>query len=98
MGEHDDQIVITGIAPVSALGHGADRCWDALVEGTSGLAPITRFDTTGFPVKLAGEVRHEAPERWLDDSNRCTASATPATSPTLPSTSRANAPPRSPER
>ena len=66
MGEHDDQIVISGIAPVSALGHGADRCWDALVDGTCGLAPITRFDTTGFPVKLAGEVRHEAPERWLD--------------------------------
>ncbi len=66
MGEHDDQIVISGIAPVSALGHGADRCWDALVEGTCGLAPITRFDTSGFPVKLAGEVRHEAPERWLD--------------------------------
>jgi 3-oxoacyl-(acyl-carrier-protein) synthase len=66
MRENDDQIVITGIAPVSALGHGVDRCWDALVDGVCGLAPITRFDTTGFPVKLAGEVRNEAPERWLD--------------------------------
>ena len=66
MGGHDDQIVISGIAPVSALGHGADRSWDALVEGACGLAPITRFDTSGFPVKLAGEVCHEAPERWLD--------------------------------
>ena len=36
------------------------------MDGACGLAPVTRFDTTGFPVKLAGEVRHEAPERWLD--------------------------------
>jgi 3-oxoacyl-(acyl-carrier-protein) synthase len=64
--DQDDQIVITGIAPVSALGHGPDRCWDALVAGACGLAPITRFDTTSFPVKLAGEVPDEQPARWLD--------------------------------
>ena len=64
--DQDDQIVITGIAPVSALGHGPDRCWDALVAGACGLAPITRFDTTNFPVKLAGEVPDEQPARWLD--------------------------------
>jgi 3-oxoacyl-(acyl-carrier-protein) synthase len=65
-GEDSVPVVISGMAPVSALGHGPDRCWDALVEGRSGLAPITRFDTSGFPVKLAGEVPDEEPGRWLD--------------------------------
>jgi beta-ketoacyl-acyl-carrier-protein synthase II len=49
--------VITGLGVVSPVGIGADATWDALVAGTSGIAPITLFDSTPFDVDVAGEVK-----------------------------------------
>jgi 3-oxoacyl-(acyl-carrier-protein) synthase len=55
-GERDDAVVISGLAPLTAIGSGAATYWAALVAGTSGLSKITRFDTETFPVKVAAEV------------------------------------------
>lgn len=49
--------VITGIGVVSPLGVGKEAFFNALKEGKSGIKTITRFDATGFPVRIAGEVR-----------------------------------------
>jgi 3-oxoacyl-[acyl-carrier-protein] synthase II len=49
--------VVTGTGLVSALGTGTGPTWRGLVEGRSGIAPITRFDTTGFSTKHAAEVK-----------------------------------------
>src|SRR5215211_6152118 len=51
------RIVITGIGVVSPVGHDARSTWDALVSGKSGIAPITRFDPTGYQTTFAGEVQ-----------------------------------------
>lgn len=50
------RIVITGMGIVSPLGTGVPVYWDALCRGVSGMRPITRFDTTGFPYSRGGEI------------------------------------------
>ncbi len=49
--------VITGIGPVSSLGHGPDAFWDALLNVDHGISPIQTFDATGFRIQQAGEIR-----------------------------------------
>jgi 3-oxoacyl-[acyl-carrier-protein] synthase II len=50
-------VVVTGIGIVSPVGHDARSTWDALVGGKSGIAPITRFDPSGYQTTFAGEVK-----------------------------------------
>lgn len=61
-------IVITGIGMVSPLGCGVETVWKRLIEARSGIVPIDRFDTTDFPVRIAGLVpdRVRDPEAGLD--------------------------------
>ncbi|MEN8688127.1 MAG: beta-ketoacyl-ACP synthase II [Desulfuromonadales bacterium] len=51
------RVVVTGLGITSPLGTGLEKNWDALTNGRSGIAPITHFDATDFPVRFAGEVR-----------------------------------------
>ncbi len=60
------RVVVTGLGLVTPLGTGLERNWEALMAGRSGLGRITRFDVTGFPVQIAGEVRDFSPEDWID--------------------------------
>ncbi len=50
------RIVITGLGCVSCFGAGHGALWSALVEGRSGIRRITRFDPSGFPSRVAGEI------------------------------------------
>jgi len=59
------RVVITGLGLVTPLGVGVDETWSALCEGRSGIGEITRFDTTGFVTKIAGEVKHFNAEEFL---------------------------------
>jgi 3-oxoacyl-[acyl-carrier-protein] synthase II len=59
------RVVVTGIGMVTPLGHDTTSTWDALVDGRSGAAPITLFDTSGFAVRFACEVKAWTPERYL---------------------------------
>jgi len=60
------RVVITGIGAVSPLGTGNAANWNALINGTSGITRITRFDATDMPVKVAGEVSGFNPEDFID--------------------------------
>ena len=60
------RVVITGVGAVSPLGTGNAANWDALVKGQSGIGPITRFDASDMPVKIAGEVKGFNPEDFID--------------------------------
>lgn len=50
---------------ISPIGSTVDEFWNALVEGRSGIKPITRFDTTEFQTKIAGEVRNFDPTQYV---------------------------------
>jgi 3-oxoacyl-[acyl-carrier-protein] synthase II len=51
------RVVVTGLGLVSPVGNTVASAWDAIVAGRSGIAPITRFDTSAFPVHFGGEIR-----------------------------------------
>jgi 3-oxoacyl-[acyl-carrier-protein] synthase II len=51
---------------ISPLGTGIEKNWTALISGQSGIGPITRFDASDFPVKIAGEVRDFNVEDYVD--------------------------------
>lgn len=59
-------LVITGLGTVSPAGTGTHDYWAALVEGRSLIAPLSDFDTDGFPVRLGGRVRGFDPLDHLD--------------------------------
>ena len=50
------RIVITGMGVVSPLGNSVERFWSSLTAGRSGIGPITLFDASALPVRIAGEV------------------------------------------
>ncbi len=52
-----NRVVITGVGTMSPLGLTTDESWSNATRGRSGIANITRFDTTNFDVKFAGEVK-----------------------------------------
>ncbi len=65
------RVVITGIGCITPLGHEPRSVWNALVSGQSGAGPITLFDASNFPVRIAAEVRDwdmsqvgEDPAHW----------------------------------
>jgi len=51
------RVVVTGLGCVSPVGNTGSEAWANLLAGRSGIAPITRFDTSAFSVKFAGEVK-----------------------------------------
>jgi 3-oxoacyl-[acyl-carrier-protein] synthase II len=59
------RVVVTGLGIVSPVGIGVDEAWRNIVEGRSGIGPITRFDAIGFPSRIAGEVKGFDVSRWL---------------------------------
>jgi len=61
----DKRVVITGIGLVTPLGIGVEETWSALCAGKSGIGEITRFDTSNFDVKIAGEVKGFNAEDFL---------------------------------
>ena len=51
------RVVVTGLGIVSPVGIGVDESWASILAGRSGIGAITRFDASGFPVRIAGEVK-----------------------------------------
>jgi len=51
------RVVITGLGLVTPIGIGVDASWKAALEGRSGVVPITHFDASALPVRIAGEVK-----------------------------------------
>jgi len=58
------RVVITGLGIVSPVGVGKIPFWDSIINGKSGVGHITRFDTEGFPTRIAAEVKNFNPEDY----------------------------------
>ena len=60
------KVVVTGMGAVSPLGNSVEEFCEGLKAGKSGIGPITSFDTTGFDVTIAGEVKNFDPTVWIE--------------------------------
>ena len=60
------RVVITGIGLVSPLGIGTAANWAAVLAGTSGVGPITKFDASGFAARIAAEVKGFDPLQFVE--------------------------------
>lgn len=60
------RVVVTGLGAICPIGKTIDEYWNSLVNGVSGAAPITRFDTTNFKTKFACEVKDYNPVDYFD--------------------------------
>ena len=60
------RVVVTGLGMVTPLGTGVEKNWEAACSGTSGIGPITKFDTTGFSSQIAGEVKDFRSQDFMD--------------------------------
>jgi len=59
------RVVVTGIGILSPLGNDLAGNWDAITAGRSGIGPITHFDASAYPTRIAGEVRNFDPGKWI---------------------------------
>jgi len=60
------RVVVTGVGVTSPVGNDAESFWEALCAGRSGIGPVTSFDVTDYPTKIAGEVRDLDLTRYVD--------------------------------
>ena len=60
------RVVITGLGAVTPVGNTAEEFWASLTQGKSGIGPITRFDSAGFPTRIAGEVKGFDALKYVD--------------------------------
>ena len=64
------RVAITGMGVVSPNGLGRAAFCRAVLDGTSGVGPISRFDASDLPVQIAGEVRNFDELAFVDRHER----------------------------
>ncbi len=60
------RVVVTGLGAVTPIGNNPEETWNNLINGVSGAAPITQFDTTNFKTKFACEVKNLNVNEYID--------------------------------
>ncbi len=60
------RVVITGMGALTSLGLSVEETWSGLIAGRSGIGPITRFDASNLPIRIAGEVKGFDPTAYID--------------------------------
>ena len=66
MAEAPRRVVVTGLGLLTPLGLDAESTWEGLIEGRSGIGPVTAFDTSEFDRPIAGELRGFEPKQYVD--------------------------------
>ncbi len=65
-GRNGTRVAITGMGAITPLGNSVSEFWQACVEGKSGIDYVTQFDATGYPSRIAGEVKGFDPQDYMD--------------------------------
>jgi beta-ketoacyl-acyl-carrier-protein synthase II len=66
MSDKRTRVVITGMGAITPLGLTVAELWEGLLAGKSGVGPITQFDASGLPCRIAGEVKGFDPTRYIN--------------------------------
>jgi 3-oxoacyl-[acyl-carrier-protein] synthase II len=61
-----ERVVITGLGAITPLGLTVKETWEGLVAGRSGIGPVTQFDASSFPSRIAGEVKGFDPKQYIN--------------------------------
>src|SRR6188472_2796091 len=61
--------LVTGLGIVSPVGSTVASAWDGIVNGRSGIGPITKLDVSAFPARIGGEVRDFRPEEYMSSKD-----------------------------
>src|ERR1700719_5434899 len=64
--DRDRRVVVTGLGLITPLGTGVEKNWEASMPARSGIGPITRFDISDYPTKIAGQVPDFDPLDWIE--------------------------------
>lgn len=59
------RIAITGMGIISPVGNTVESAWDSIINGRSGIRPVTQFDASSFTTRIAGQIGEFDPTRWL---------------------------------
>src|SRR4051812_28038052 len=59
------RVVITGMGCLTPVALTAEESWQAVLAGVSGVGPLTHFDSSIVPVRIAGEVKGFDPHQWM---------------------------------
>lgn len=59
------RVVITGLGAITPLGNSVSETWEGLLAGRSGIGPITMFDASELPTRIAGEIRGFDPRKYI---------------------------------
>ena len=59
------RVVVTGLGLITPVGNTVEEAWRNIVAGVSGIAPITHFDTSAFPVKIGGSIKNFDVEAYI---------------------------------
>ncbi len=60
------RVVVTGMGVVTPVGTGVESFWQGITSGKSAVGPVTQFDASAFPTRIAAEVRDFDPAKYMD--------------------------------
>ncbi|MBM7659768.1 beta-ketoacyl-acyl-carrier-protein synthase II [Bacillus mesophilus] len=60
------RVVVTGLGILSPIGNNLETTWNNLINGVSGIGPLTRVNPDDFPAKVAAELKDFDPETYMD--------------------------------
>ncbi len=63
---HKKRVVVTGLGTVTPIGNNLDTTWTNLLNGVSGVGPLTRVNSELFPAKVAAEIKDFNPEEFME--------------------------------
>ena len=60
------RVVITGVGMITPVGLDTESSWEGLINGKSGIGPITQFEAKDIPTQIAGEIHGFEPEKYIE--------------------------------
>ena len=65
-----NRVVVTGLGIISPVGIGIESFWSNLLDGKSGIGPVTKFDVSEMSTKIAGEVKDFNASDYIDKRSK----------------------------